>query len=406
MSDSKINGVTLSARNASLQDLRTVLEDQRARSLDIIAGPQTFRAEHGGITVAGAEPLMDDDGVSDPNGTYAVTRVTEEGLSEKLGIPRPYLTLMRETGRLDLWDTNVNGWLHGDGGEHGPYDKNLMLRILRGDESGTGVVRAVLSDRYGRIDNLDVLVAALGGVRDAGIAGRVTQCDLTERKMYVTLEAPQIRARARALAEGYRDPFRQAGVQRIRELAEREGLGYEPGTEPILHAGIRISNSETGDGRFKIAPHIVMQICRNGYTINADALASQHIGSRLETGIIQWSHATTRKALELVASQARDAVATFLTDEYLNRKINEWERQAGVPVTDPAQTIKLVTAQAKFPQAMADDILNCFIAGGQLTAGGVMHAVTAAAQTVSDADLAALMESEAVNVLAHAARIG
>jgi hypothetical protein len=46
-----------------------------------------------------------------------------------------------------------------------------------------------------------------------------------------------------------------------------------------------------------------------------------------------------------------------------------------------------------------------FIRGGDLTAGGVLHAVTSTAQTLSDADAAHEMESQAVRALEIAAAL-
>jgi hypothetical protein len=400
-----MHGVTLTARNADLSDMRRILEDQRARGMDLVVGPQAFYAEGGRVVIDSAEAQVTDDGVSDPNGRYDLTDVAEEGFAEKLGIPRQYLRKMREGGRLDLWDTNMNGWLHGIPGAVGPYGSNLMLRFLRGDETGTGVLRAVLSDRYGRIDNLDVLVAGLTGMRDAGITGQVTQCDLSERRMYVTIEAPEVKALAPELLKGYRSPW-GGGIEKVREVAAREGKAYEAGQEPILHAGVKITNSETGNGAFSIAPHLVIEICGNGLTVNTDALRAVHLGGRMDAGEIAWSHQTQRKMLELVASKAKDAVTKFLSPGYLETKIAEMTELSGTPVTSAADTIKEVAAKGGFPKDMADDILNLYIAGGQPTAGGVMQAFTAQAQRVEDADLAAELEAFGMDALAHAARIG
>ena len=46
-----------------------------------------------------------------------------------------------------------------------------------------------------------------------------------------------------------------------------------------------------------------------------------------------------------------------------------------------------------------------FIRGGQLTAGGVMQAVTSIAQTLDDADTAHDLEAQALHVLDLAARL-
>src|SRR5690554_8025350 len=48
-------------------------------------------------------------------------------------------------------------------------------------------------------------------------------------------------------------------------------------------------------------------------------------------------------------------------------------------------------------------ILEHFIQGGQPTAGGVMHAVTSYAQTISDADRAYEIEERGMDALAFAA---
>jgi hypothetical protein len=87
-----------------------------------------------------------------------------------------------------LYDQNVNGWLSRD-------DRSFMIRCLRPDTSGpggTGVARAWLSDSYKIIDNLDVLVAALDGIRQAGHPVEVEECDLTERRMYVKVRCDAV----------------------------------------------------------------------------------------------------------------------------------------------------------------------------------------------------------------------
>jgi hypothetical protein len=101
--------------------------------------------------------------------------VCDQQIAGKLGIPGGYLRRVREH-RPGLYDVNVNGWLAGD-------DRTFLLRCLR--SGGGGVVRAFLSDRYKYIANLDVLLAALDGVRGAGVPVQVDGCDLTERRMYV-----------------------------------------------------------------------------------------------------------------------------------------------------------------------------------------------------------------------------
>ena len=74
-------------------------------------------------------------------------------------------------------------------------------------------------------------------------------------------------------------------------------------------------------------------------------------------------------------------------------------------MTDPQEAIRVVSQRLRFTDAQQADILSYFIRGGDVTAGGVMHAVTAAAQAQDDADAAHEMESAALRALDIAAAL-
>jgi hypothetical protein len=421
--------IKLTTRNATLGDLAALLKDHRARRLDVVAGAEAIRAQDGHLLVDGTVQEITEEGVTSAAGLYLPTSAADSDIASKLGPTGSYfptyLRKLREAGRLDLWDLNVNGWLHGlvdplaldpEGKPsviHEPDRRAFMLRLLKGDDGGTGVVRAMLSDKYFVIDNLDVLVSVLAGIRDAEAEVEVTSCDLTESKMYVRVESPKVRALAPRLLANYRNPWTGkpitnawgGSIEEIKRLAEREGKGYEQGAEPVVFAGLLISNSELGDGAFSIKPRITIEICGNSHTVEADAIRVVHLGGRMEEGVINWSEDTQRKALELVASKTRDAVGTFLTPGYVERQIVKAEEDAGIAVTDAKRTIHEVVTKSVIPAGLEDEVLNLFIKGGQMTAGGVMQAVTAAAQGVEDADLQADMEGAALGILAHAAKL-
>lgn len=106
----------------------------------------------------------------------------------------------------------------GPGGGPGPDEagtrsfpadpRSFLVRCFRPDDEGSeGVARAFLSDRYRPVDNLDVLTAALEGVKATGVNIEVAGCDLTDRRMYVRITAPEVQALAPTLLAGYRSPF-------------------------------------------------------------------------------------------------------------------------------------------------------------------------------------------------------
>src|SRR5689334_15033545 len=166
----------LTMRNATLADLAALLRDQQARNVDVVAHAHAIHADAGRLVIEGTEPLLSAEGVTLTRGAYTPTEVCDQGLADKLGIPSTYLRRLR-TEHLDLYDANVNGWL-------ARTDKRYLVRGLRAD-SGGGIARAFLSDAYRIVDNLDVLMAALDGIRQAGAPVTIDGCNLTERRMYV-----------------------------------------------------------------------------------------------------------------------------------------------------------------------------------------------------------------------------
>jgi hypothetical protein len=218
---------------------------------------------------------------------------------------------------------------------------------------------------------------------------QVDGCDLTERKMYVRVVCEQVRALAPALLAGYRSPF----------------TGAAGADNPVVFAGFVISNSETGCGAFTLTPRLVVQVCRNGMTITRDAIRAVHLGERLDEGVVTWSGNTLDKTLALITARTTDAVSTFLEVGYLDRVIRAISAQAGHPLADPQEAVEVVSQRLRFTEAQQAEIMANFIRGGDITAGGVLQAVTSTAQTLPDADAAHEMESQALRALEIAAAL-
>lgn len=382
-------------RNAGLPELAGILRSQRARKIDIVRSANLLRMEEGVLQVAGGEPQLDADGVTETSGRYLPTQIFDEGLADKLRIPLPFLRRLR-TERVALYDAVVNGLLSGTlpRTEEDPYERYMgerdqrafLLRCFRADDSDTGVARAFLSDSFRVIDNFDVLVAAIAGVTEAGVTAQVVSCDLSERRMVVRVKAPDLTVLAPLLLRGYRSPFNGKSGEEL----------------PVVFAGFEIANSEVGAGAFTITPRLIFEVCNNGAKITKDAMREVHLGGKLEEGVIRYSETTQIKAIELVTAKAKDAVTTFLDIEYMEKVLTEMTQQADTPV-EPTTVIATVAKKFTFSDKVADGILDHFIRGGQTTAGGVMQAITSYAQTVDDADLAYNLENVAVEAMATAA---
>ena len=368
----------LTSRNATLSDMVTLLREQHAAKLDVVIPAANLHSAGGAWEIAGTGPaILTPDGVTTTAGRFTPTGTCDAGIADKLGIPVPYLRRLRGE-HLGLYDANVNGWLAQQ------PDRQFLVRTLRAqDVDSDGVARAVLSQRYRFVDNLDVLLAVLDGIRVAGADATVGRCDLTERRMYVQIHSTSVAARAGELLAGYVSPF----------------TGARGAENPLVFAGFVLSNSETGHGSYSITPRLVAQVCSNGYTITKDGMREVHLGGRLDAGIVQWSEQTQRTAVELITRQAADAAATFLSGGYLTRTLAGIERDAGAPVHDVPATMKYLGAQLRFTEDQQATILDHFIAGAQRTVGGILQAVTSAAQVQDDADAAYEMERVALRAM-------
>jgi hypothetical protein len=207
--------------------------------------------------------------------------------------------------------------------------------------------------------------------------------------MYVRVVAEQVQALPPQLLAGYRSPF----------------TGAAGGGQPGGVRGFHDHEQRDGVWRVQPIPRLVVQVCRNGMTITRDALRAVHLGGLLDEGIIRWSGDTQDKSLALVQAKTRDAVATFLDTGYVTQALAAIEEAAAVPVTSPETAVRTVASRLQFTDEQAGDILRHFIEGGQCTAGGIMQAVTATAQTVPDADTAHEMEAQAMRALEVAATL-
>jgi hypothetical protein len=404
---------TLEARNTGLEQIVKILREQEATKHDVVAPATAITCRNGQIIVKGSEAQLTETGVTSADGIYTPTEVFWGHVADKLKIDRRYLRKMIDAGRTDLLDMNVNGWLQGSGAwgdtevatVHEPDPRSFLIRLFKGTDGGLGVARGLLSNSYKvTMDNLDVLMAALDGIRLAGVTAQVTDCDLSETRMRVRVVCPEISMLAPDLLTDYRSPFRDGTAFR---RAGGGGHGWTvanaDGSKPVVSSGFSLTNSPLGEGAYTLTPEVDILECWNGLILPSRAQRRAHLGSRLADGVVEVSDETIRIAKELITSETKDAVASWMTSGYLETVVRQLEVKAGIAVEKPDETVKLVTKALTFSEAEQDGILGHFISGGQLTAGGIMQAVSSFAQTIENPDRAWEVGRQAVKAMDLAA---
>lgn len=160
----------------SLQQMLTEVKRQSESKEDYLIAPNRLRMES-----YGKEMFLH---LSDDSGTELIEPMTITGIAHRqigthLRIPAAYYDRMREE-RPDLLAYNANTWFKQESSQR-------MLRTLDGS------ARAYLSNRYRRIDNIDiagVTLPILGGLPDI----RFESCQITESRMYIKAVNPRLQA--------------------------------------------------------------------------------------------------------------------------------------------------------------------------------------------------------------------
>lgn len=288
---------------------------------------------------------------------FGIKDTMHEQIASRLEIPRHYYDRMR-TEQPDLLTTNVNTWL-----KHS--QNKYMVRTLDGD------ARALLSDKYRPLDNIDLAEAVLPKLIDLGV--NIESCEITERRLYLKAVTPKITAEVK--------------------------------TGDVVQAGLCISNSEIGGGAIKIEPLIYRLICLNGAIVNDMAMRRAHIGKKhsfLELdGAEQYYRDETRMADDRAFwLKVQDVVAAMLDGKTFAAIVERWQIATEQKITaDPVEVVERTAKRFGLFDAERSSVLTHLIQGGDLSAYGLMNAVTRSAQDVASYDRSTELERLGTQVL-------
>lgn len=373
-------------RKTNLADLVQELQKENLQKRDIVIPASCLSMHNGQIIVANTAGSKELDKILYQTGiSYTAENqrirlecleTMDNHLAEKLGIPVRYFQKMRD-GHNPLLDANVTHWLQNN-------NTNYLLRSFVDKENEKGIARALLSDRFKTIDNLDILLTVLSAVKESGMNIQIDadSCDLSEKRMYVRFTCPDIEIQAPELLRNYRPNGRTVDV----------GDG--------IISGFVITNSEVGHGSMTIMPRAVVLKCRNGMVRADEKFAQKHLGAKMgEYESITWSNETKEKNLELIMNQVKDCIKQFVSEDYLGKMIADTVQKGQKELEHPMDCIKQVTSSLEINEAKQDEILNYFIKSGDLSAFGVSQAITLYAGNSQNPDEQFELENAAMAVL-------
>lgn len=326
----------------SLSELAAKLDNQAASKADYVAPVAAVSMDDAArITVAGSV-----------NAAQA-TDLGHRQLSEFTGIPAAYYERLRSNDP-GLLANNVNRWLK---------DKANERRMVR---TMNGQVRALLSDRYQRVDNLEVAEVALNVLSDIKEM-RVVSSAVTESRMYI-----------KAVSSSIQMPV--PGSRRVGDLVE---------------TGVIISNSEVGLGAVSIKPFAHFLVCTNGMVRDKAGMRSAHVGRRIDAdieGLI--SDQTRRLEDEVVLRKVRDVIAHAFNEQAFRKFIDSLGETTQQKIGgDVNAAVEALGPTLGLQMGERQSVLRHLIEGGDLSRYGLANAVTRTAEDIESYDRATEIET-------------
>lgn len=327
----------------SIENLYGELIRQREARMDLIANTRSLSVstENGISTLS----IFTDKDIYN----FKVTDIAHRQIADRLGIPfKYYERMMNEYPKL--LDENVNSWLKFKA-------EKRMLRIL------DGKLRAFLSNRYRRLDNLELvdhILPVIAQMKNCSIAS----CDITETHLYLKVINKSMKA----------------------EIV--------PGD--IVQAGFVVSNSEIGLGALKVEPLVYRLVCKNGMISKDYAHKKYHTGRNVEdtdNAYELYSDETLKADDKAYFMKVQDIVSAAVDETKFMLTVDKMRQAKNIKTGDnPVETVEVLGDKYLLNKNERASVLRHFIMDEDFSQFGLVNAVTRTSQDVEDYNRATELE--------------
>ncbi len=281
---------------------------------------------------------------------FTATAHTLGQIAQRLNIPAKYFQLMQKEAP-ELLASNVNHWF-----QHQPESR--MIRTLQSS------ARAYLSNKYRRIDNYEIAEGVLPILSEFGDSLFIASIGLTESKMY------------------------------IKAVNQKMQLDVKVGD--AVQAGVMISNSEIGLGSLRIEPLVFRLSCLNGMIVPEHGLKKYHVGRVFEeiedSSYEIFSDETKEAEDKALLLKVRDMVKAATSQALFTQIVSKMQESVQQPIGNPVKAVEILGDKFSMTLPERSGILTHLIQGGDLSAYGLLNAVTRTSQDLDDYDRATTFE--------------
>lgn len=322
----------------TLDSLMGRILDLDAKKLDMVADTRSMSS-----FVNGGEKIRLS--VDAPTGveTFALNPHMRTQLATDLGIPKRYFDRMTDAAP-GLAVRNVNHWLVNE-------PQRRMVRAYREDAGNVG--RAWMSDKYKRLDNIEVAKRLLPEFDKLGTDVEFHQAAITDTKLYIRATFPKI------------------------EAAIKVG--------DIVRWGVEIVNSEVGSSALAIRGFVLRLVCTNGM-VATDVLRARHVGKRVEEDGI-YAQETVQADDRAFWLTARDMLRAAISETRFAEIVEQLQQTVGSPpIVRPIKASEFLGQSYSLSDTEKETLLTNLVAGADLSKWGALNALTATAKTVESFD--------------------
>jgi len=277
-------------------------------------------------------------------GPVAANAHAHQQIGTQLQIPRAYYQKMLEE-QPDLLAHNVNTWLDAN-----PSQRMIRTMTTNGGGPVMAFARGWLSNKYRRLDAVDLADTIMPMFLGETSNWQVTQCGVTDLRLHIEARYPTI--------------------------AGEVAVGDE------VSLAVKITTSDVGAGALSISFGVYRLVCTNLMTVPSYTKRQVHIGGRQEELIDVLSERTLRAEDRLTMRKMKELVSGMASREKFDRILGTLQDSAKVKLTDPIAATEMLTSTLKLKDYEEREVQKQLMSGsGNPTIWSLGNALTATART-------------------------
>lgn len=362
------------AQRFSAESMLTKLREEREKQVDFIADTRTLSMVPITDEVREQMPMVEEQARLVPTrpqvaiipnngdewyretGPVVPNSHAHEQIAAQLQIPVKYYRRMLAE-QPDLLSQNVNRWLN-------ETPSRRMVRVQQ--DNHIGVARAYLSDRYRRLDNLELAESFVPMLVDQDSGWQVHQCGLTSIRMHIEAVFPSL-------------------------------MGEVKVGDAVALA-VKISSSEVGSGALTVQLGVHRLVCSNLMVVPKWSQRQVHLGRAQDDLVELLSDSTIRKEDQLIIDKMRDVVNNMADTGRFQQLLASMTESTQARIGDTIAATQVLGRQLSLTEGELRTVQNEMVQGGDPTMWGLVNSLTATAREL-DFERKAELELQAGTLL-------